>query len=623
MAVMMSRVTSVPLTAWAYGATAFAALTAVTRAFTDPFAAAKVLVIWVAAAVCLVGLVATAHFSGVPRGLPRRALLAAWALPGAFTLGLLATDDVVGSLIGTAERYGGLLTYTALAILFTGIVWAGQTRPDVPRAVIVGLSLSALATAGYGIVQALDLDPWNWSTSASNKAIGTQGNTNYTAALSAVGVGASLAAALRGSPAVRTFGGIGLALGLFGALATGTSQGVLLLPVAVLVPFLGWLFQRPGAMGRHGGQVVLAGVVVAGALVVGGVLGVGPGRSLADDPNSQDRADTWTASARMLQDHPVLGVGPSRFARNVREYRTAESAQGGSALRAASDPHSVPIAMTLGAGIFGLLAHLAFVVTVGRRLVAGLRERGTQDGWLLAAGAMWLTYQAQSVISLDVPALSALHWLSAAVIVTTTQHAWTPGGTASLTAGAGPRTPLARPRVVAAGGAALALVLLFGWAVWLVGPAQTTARYGLALLDADRNRAAANVFKVEAPRAMWQSEMPTYAGRAYFGVQDYQRAEYWLRDAADRQEGVLAPLLLLFEAHFQQEDYDAAHEVANEAIALDGQVGETWFLLARAEAARGNLDEAIAAANEALLRDPSMEKAQSLIEQVQQAQGGA
>lgn len=64
----------------------------------------------------------------------------------------------------------------------------------------------------------------------------------------------------------------------------------------------------------------------------------------------------WHATARMVADHPVAGIGPGNFAQNYTRYKPA------SAPESVSDPHNWPLSLLAQCGPLGLLGFLAMIV---------------------------------------------------------------------------------------------------------------------------------------------------------------------------------------------------------------------------------------------------------------------
>ena len=63
----------------------------------------------------------------------------------------------------------------------------------------------------------------------------------------------------------------------------------------------------------------------------------------------------WTASAQMVADHPLSGVGPGNFSDYYPHYKPA------AALESVADPHNWPLSLITQYGPLGLLGFLAML----------------------------------------------------------------------------------------------------------------------------------------------------------------------------------------------------------------------------------------------------------------------
>jgi len=92
-----------------------------------------------------------------------------------------------------------------------------------------------------------------------------------------------------------------------------------------------------------------------------------------NDPTTRDRVTMLGIGARMIQDHPLTGVGPSMIERRYAEYRGDADAQ-----RVNPHLHNVPVQIAAERGLPALAAWLWFVVSLildlARRLKTA-RER--------------------------------------------------------------------------------------------------------------------------------------------------------------------------------------------------------------------------------------------------------
>ena len=81
----------------------------------------------------------------------------------------------------------------------------------------------------------------------------------------------------------------------------------------------------------------------------------------------------WRASAQMIADHPLTGVGPGNFAHNYPHYKPA------AALESVADPHNFVLSILAQYGPLGLLGLLAMVlIPLGTSTMLASRDDTSQ-----------------------------------------------------------------------------------------------------------------------------------------------------------------------------------------------------------------------------------------------------
>lgn len=339
----------------------------------------------------------------------------AWAVAGfvlAAVVATVASSSPWTSLIGLTTRSTGLLSYSAYAVVFLTAV--STWNSDLFR-LLRASALAALTVAtGYGVLQAAGMEFISWRDGVDS----TFGNIDFAGAW--VGAASALAVVTlldaQVARAWRLFAGVLLVASLAYTVLTTTSQG----PVVALVA-TGWaaaVMLTRDISWVHGRRKQVAGVAaVASLILVGGVVASWSFISGQLEQAMVERPDFWLAALRIFQDHPVVGTGLDTFGHYFPQYRPASHAVTYGIIHADA-PHSVPLSMLSNGGVLLAATHVAFVAVVGFYLVRGLRSVDGEGRLALGGfGGAWLGYQAQSLISYDVPPMAFLHWLSAGVIV--------------------------------------------------------------------------------------------------------------------------------------------------------------------------------------------------------------
>jgi tetratricopeptide (TPR) repeat protein len=547
---------------------------------------------------------------------PVTAAVAAFALALVITTVTSATP--LASVIGFYSRYTGFAPYLAYLVIFF------ITLRVADQAFVRLLTRTALVALGfvitYGLLQAAGLEPLSYnedSLGGSASFLGNfslLGNTNFSAAWTGAVSALALITAL--SPAEhrawRILAALLLPLTLLYTVLTGSAQGPITAAIALGSTGL-VLMAAPGGRLR---QVVAArrGLVLA---VAGGVVtavGVGLAVGLASARSQLDRAlvdrpEFWQAALRIFSDNPVLGTGLDTYAHFFQAYRpTSLAITDGVATTDA--PHSVPLGMLSNGGLVLGVTYAAVVVLVAVTLIRGVLHvheptRLAVAGW----GGVWLGYQAQSLISFDVPPLATLHWLSAGIIVAmAAPPSWKvitlPGPAASRPVNRkgkpyGPITVPTSTRILQGAVAVVAFALL--WVTLYPLRADLTAASAEPLANSGRIAEAIDRFDRAAELNPAEASYPFLAARGYDALGQHADALASAAEAARRDPGTV--LYALFAAS-QAEDagnHDAARRWYRDAVARDpndppvlAQAGSYLLGAGDAQAAEPLLERSVA-----------------------------
>jgi O-antigen ligase len=327
-------------------------------------------------------------------------------------IALVMTDSKYVGLFGDYQRRTGFLTYLFLAtfFLFTSL----KIRfTDGVRFFYWTLGI-ALAISLYGILQHFGQDFVRWNNTY-NSIVGTVGNPNFAAALMGIFAvilfGSVINADL--SKILRIISAFSVCLLLLTIYFSDSLQGFLASAVGFGVLIVTWVLQRNRILGWS-----VAGIGVAGGLIsVFGILQTGPFSFLFKESVTY-RGDYWRAGIRMLQDHLWFGVGLDRYGAYFREYRDVAQVLRRGPNVGSNAAHNVFIQLGATGGILVLLSYLVLIGFIVWRGVIGLRENvGTKQIVFATFFAAWLTYLAQSLISIDNIAVAIWGWVLGGAVV--------------------------------------------------------------------------------------------------------------------------------------------------------------------------------------------------------------
>lgn len=557
----------------------------------------------------------------------------AWAV-AAFLVGLVAatvtSDAPVVSLLGVHRRYSGLLLYASCALLLVAVLRRFDERSASSLA--LAIAAGAVGMTLYGLLQLVGADPFPFEGRYSG-IFSTVGNPNFAAGY----LGATLPLVLWPALAPRrTLGVRLLAVGLAAAqlvalMATNSSQGFFSAGAGLGVLALAWAL----AQERPWSRPAAAGLLVAGGLAAvtaaAGLAGAGPLSVLARQRSFELRTYYWQTALSIFRDQPLLGAGLDRYGVNYRLHRPLGAILT-SDLPATNDAaHNVVLQMFSAGGLVLGLAYLSVLGCTAWALVQGLqRHRGERRLLLGALGGAWLGYQAQSMVSIDVPALAALHWVLAGAVL--------------VVAGTPPvREVVVRPGVVAAAkrasgggkgkqrgatqqrgkasvrdgriatGAAAVLGLVAVYALTLPLRADTAA--GAALREEaaeDFEGAQADVDRA-IDLAPWEFQYWFERGRYHVATEDYRDALAAYIASAERAGGDLKPVLAAARAARVAGQNQLTEQWYQEALEIEPRHPGLKVEFARFLQDQGRGADAERLLREALAVDPSNADANELL----------
>jgi O-antigen ligase len=284
----------------------------------------------------------------------------------------LTWAESTSSGLTSISRY--LLNLTLFPIVWTAI----RTRRDVVLllgAIVAGATLAAVA----GILS--PPTPSNEGFESASRATGTIGDPNQFAAVLVVGL--ALAGAFVMAP--LTAGGLRVVaagsallcvLGIFLSLSRG---GLIAMGCAILASVV--------VAGRWRPVVALAaGVLCFGALAYFAVFAGVPARErITTVQGGSGRTSLWTVAWRMIDAHPVRGVGAGNFPVSSVHYLLSPGViQRDEKIIATPDvTHNTFLQIQTELGIVGLMAFLGIVATSLMSMVRAARTFAGRNDWRL------------------------------------------------------------------------------------------------------------------------------------------------------------------------------------------------------------------------------------------------
>jgi O-antigen ligase len=325
---------------------------------------------------------------------------------------VVSDGELNQQLFGSQGRNTGLITYVAFSLIFLGSVIASNEEA-IKRLVIVVLIVGS-ASLGYGVIQAMGVDPFNWVNPYS-PVFGFLGNPNFQSSL--LGILGSIVFAQILVKTLKTqfkaFIGVYLLVTLYVIKETASQQGFLVLALGIGVVNGLYVMHLNRVLGIGYGVLSVLGFFV----VLFGTLNKGPFASLLYKDSVTYRGDYWQAGWKMTVDHPIFGVGMDSYGDWYRRSRTLAATLRRGPDTTSNAAHNVFLDLSSYGG-FPLL--IIYVALMGLVIVSATKVLKRQTGFNpVFAGLIggWAAFQAQSIISINQIGLAIWGWVLSGLII--------------------------------------------------------------------------------------------------------------------------------------------------------------------------------------------------------------
>ena len=314
---------------------------------------------------------------------------------------------------GTYGRSTGFVAYIALASLMLGAIVVATSNfiSTFARYLLIvgGLSI------GYGLLQVVGADPIKWA-SLYSPVIGFLGNPNFQSSF--VGFSGILAFGCICSKELKISWRVAyyayLLVGAFVILKTESQQGFLVLAGGIAIVGMIWISRSEFKV------LTIPALIVSGigtVFVALGSLNSGPLASLLYKASVTYRGDYWRAGWKMTMEHPFLGVGLDSYGDWYRRTRTLEATLRRGPEVISNAAHNVLLDFSANGGFPLVIIYLALMVLVVISAIKLLKRSTGFDPAIAGLIAVWIAYQAQSIISLNQLGLAVWGWIISGLII--------------------------------------------------------------------------------------------------------------------------------------------------------------------------------------------------------------
>jgi O-antigen ligase len=326
---------------------------------------------------------------------------------------LLNTDVFITGLIGETQRRNGFLNYLALTVilLFTSIRFNYfYSHRLIKASISIGLVLSS-----YGLLQISGRDFVKWNN-PYNSMISTLGNPNFASALLAVlTIISALSLFVKSIQKIyKIIGVVVIFASVISIFESESRQGLLVIVIGLLFYlsiYSYFNFQRIR-------MIVIFVAVSSFSLLIAGMLQVGPLSSYLYKNSVSVRGYYWKAAYEMLKDKPLTGVGLDSYGSYFKQFREVEYPLNYGFEITSTNAHNVYLQLFSTGGFFVGVSYLLILLSV---FIVGILNvkgsNGDEQKIALLLLSAWISFQAQSLISIDNIGISIWGWVLGGSII--------------------------------------------------------------------------------------------------------------------------------------------------------------------------------------------------------------
>jgi hypothetical protein len=199
-------------------------------------------------------------------------------------------------------------------------------------------------------------------------------------------------------------------------LQTKAVQGVLLTlggAGLTLLLFLHYKFRKSWLSILYGSAFASSAI-----LAVLGALQIGPLAQYVYKRSVSLRGSYWNAAIEMGSNNPLTGVGMDAYGTFYRQYRSENAATVMPGPEVASNAaHSVPLDFLAFGGVPLFVMYVGILLIGLISLIKVLHRKRDFDAIFLSLAMLWLTYQIQSLISINQLGLAIWGWVTTGALV--------------------------------------------------------------------------------------------------------------------------------------------------------------------------------------------------------------
>jgi O-antigen ligase len=319
------------------------------------------------------------------------------------------------NIYGVFGRQTGFIAYLVLAMVMLGAALL-RSKKSFDR-IVWALLIAGAINIVYAAWAIAFGDFIGWSNPYGN-ILGLFGNPNFIGAFLGMFITGSIAFAFSShfSWAYRiTFIVLGL-LALYEIKESHAVQGLVVTGAGLAM--IGFYLVRSRTKGNFLTTAYVFAVAITGGFAIAGALQKGPLASLIYKKSVSLRGTYWETGINIGMDKPLTGAGMDSYGNWYRAFRPDRALVDMPGAKVVTNAaHNVVIDIFAYGGFPLLISYLAILLVGVWAIVRVTLRNRSYDGTFVALATTWLSYQLQSIISINQMGLAIWGWLLVGVLV--------------------------------------------------------------------------------------------------------------------------------------------------------------------------------------------------------------
>jgi O-antigen ligase len=329
------------------------------------------------------------------------------------SLSTIFADYHLTAIYGEVMRKNGFLTYISLGIIM--IASSIYIRPLHLKNLMQVTFLTLSIVLIYGLLQTTGNDFIEWNN-PYNSVIATVGNPNFAGAIMAI-LGVLIFSSIFMKDFGKNYKYAAIFLSLFCVFIiyrSNARQGLLSYAIGIGFFLILLLWGKNKQLGLLG---LFTGVILAIASILG-MLQIGPLEKYLYKGSVSVRGYYWRAGLEMLKENPLFGIGMDSYGSYFKELREVNYTLFYGFEITSSNAHNTPLQFFATGGLLLGFAYLAINIFVLRRAYIALKSQSRLNRVAISGlVSAWITFHAQSFVSIDNIGISIWGWVLAGAIV--------------------------------------------------------------------------------------------------------------------------------------------------------------------------------------------------------------